>query len=510
MSKEEMEKEINYINNQLDKLGFINKEIISSKEIDTSYIFTYKLNNHIKYIDINLLDDILALQFAEKSNYNIKNNTATIPFENINGFLNKLTVYYMDKGYSFSKISLINYTFKNNKAYATLQVKKTKQRIIDKLIIKGYEDFPEKYVQQLLPKNKKIIFNKKSLETLATKLNSILFISIIKKPQVLFLKDSTLIYVYLKKKKVNQFDGLIGFASNNDSEITFNGYLNLNLNNIFNKGERINLLWKSTENVNKQFDLNMDIPYIFNTRISPVLNLSIYSQDSSFVNIKSQIKLDYHINYKNKIGAIVSNEKSTVLLTNEINSIKNYTLTSYGVNYSYHVPYNNSFYKTKLYIDSSLLYGKRKQKEANFNQKRISFNASYIYSINNKNLIFLKSSNSILLTKKYITNELDRIGGTLNIRGFKNESILSSRNSIVNFEYNYLPNRLTSLYAITDYAYTVNDVNNTKNNLFGFGLGYRKKLKSSILDFSYTVSKIDNHSLNFKNAVVNIKYVSFF
>ena len=87
-----------------------------------------------------------------------------------------------------------------------------------------------------------------------------------------------------------------------------------------------------------------------------------------------------------------------------------------------------------------------------------------MFPINNKNYIFLKNQSAILNSENYVTNELFRIGGTNNIRGVNEESILATRYSVFNLEYRYRPTLSSYIYTITDYSYIEDNFLNEKTN----------------------------------------------
>lgn len=508
MNKQKIQIEKKSIQKQLFRLGYLNFEILSEIEKDSIYTINYKLNAQIKSIHVNLNENKFDDDFIFANT--IENNKIKIRFIDTESFLRKLTKFYEEKGYPFVKISLSNYKVNEISMTADLNITKDIPRKIDKIVIKGYDKFPKRYLSSILKTSHENSFSKRHLESITSKLNTIPFISVIKKPQVLFLKDSTLIYIYLKKKKINQFDGIVGFSTNKNSNIEFNGYLDLSLNNIFNKGEQIDLQWKSTEEQNKQLTLDLKTPYIFNTNLSPNINFSIFSQDSSYIKINSKNILHYHLNYKNKIGLIFQYEKSTNLLEITNINIQNYNSTLYGVNYNYTKRTSMIFYKKKIGIDFNIMFGNSNQNVKKYDKSKFDLKFNYLFQVNTKNLIEVRNNSSFTFLDKYLINEFDRIGGRGNIRGFKENSIPVSKYSVFNFEYNYLINKETSIYSITDYAYTINDVAKIKNSFYSFGLGYKTKLKSSILNFSYVVGKTNNQVINFNNSIVNIEFLSFF
>ena len=77
-------------------------------------------------------------------------------------------------------------------------------------------------------------------------LNSLGFVTTTKPPEILFKEDSTSVYFYLKKLKNNNFDGILGFSSGEENKgLTFNGYINLELNNNLNYIQDKDLVIKS-------------------------------------------------------------------------------------------------------------------------------------------------------------------------------------------------------------------------------------------------------------------------
>jgi len=406
--------------------------------------------------------------------------------------MNKISVFYEQKGYSFTKIKLKNHHIENDTLYTELAIKKNLPRRIDKLVINGYDNFPNIFLKFHLNRSTKNTFNKESILKISKNINTIPFVKQIKKPEVLFLKDSTLIYIYLKKKKTNQFDGLIGFTSNAQAKLIFNGHLNLKLNNIFNKGELIELLWKSTANENKDFNFLVDLPYIFNSRINPKTNFSIYSQDSSFVNIKSKTILNYTINNKHKIGLIAIIDFSSKL---------------FGLNYSYNAPSENNFYKNKSKLTINLLNGKKTVTNNTSNKSELLISLNQLINLNRKSFLFIKNITLANLSNNILNNERYKIGGEKSIRGFKEKSIPSSKHSIFNIDYNYKINHNTYIYTISDFAFAYNK---EQTKFYSIGIGYKTKLKSSILNVNYSTGTDSNTNLNIKKALLNISFINYF
>ena len=154
-------------------------------------------------------------------------------------------------------------------------VSKSNSRTINKIILKGYDKFPQSFVTRYLKIKSDDTFSLDEIKEKSKALNNLVFANQMRDPEVLFSKDSTILYMYLEKTKSNTFDGFLGFGTNeSNGKIEFDGYLNLNLTNNLNYGESLKLLYKSDENDQQTFDLKINAPYILKHLLVLVLILT--------------------------------------------------------------------------------------------------------------------------------------------------------------------------------------------------------------------------------------------
>ena len=154
--------------------------------------------------------------------------------------LKLLNSEFSNQGDPFSTLQLTNIKKQeDDHLFADLIIsEKLQKRTIDSIIIKGYEKFPKSFVKRYLKIKSKQPFNLKTIKDKTAELENLVFASQIKEPEVLFTKDSTLLYIYVEKQKSNAFDGFLGFGTNTETnKIEFNGYLEFKLNNNLNYGE---------------------------------------------------------------------------------------------------------------------------------------------------------------------------------------------------------------------------------------------------------------------------------
>lgn len=505
------------LSNHIDKLqlrGYLEVSVdslIKSDSLCIAYLNPGKRVTTIKVYYNHIPKEVLKEKDLKPYVTEINASYFLIPFLEIPNFMNSLVTVFENKGDSFVKLSLENIELLNQEAKATLKLEQNINRRIDKVIVKGYENFPKNYIDHELNLKTGSVFNKEKIKLASRAINNLPFADERKPPEVLFTNDSTIVYLYLNKKKSNQFDGIVGFASKEESNgIEFNGYLDLAINNIFNSGETIALFWKNNGEDRQRFYLEAEIPYLFNLPLTPKANFELYRQDSTFNNVKANISLLYNFTGKGQLAAEFSTENSNDLLNGTTLGVTSYSNMFYGLSYHYRLLSTDVLFPVRFNIDFSALFGSRTENSASTDQMKFLFNAYYLYPINQKNYVFVRNSSGFLNSDNYFENELYRIGGINNLRGVNEESIFASSYTIFNVEYRFKPNSSSYFYSITDFSYSENKLIRENTNIISLGLGYAFRTKAGLLNLSYAIGKFDNSPFTFDNSKVHIKIISNF
>ncbi len=496
--------ELNSVQKHLKMNGYFLSRIDSVSKKGEKYIAYLNLDKKID--SVLLKHKNIGNQILQK--YNFKNNYIKIPVNQLEEILNDISTFQELKGNAFSKIKLKKLRIENKTLYAEIDLTTSKKRKIDKVIIKGYENFPKSFIKNYLNINSKTTFNKKKLMEISKLYKGLNFVSETKPPETLFKKDSTLIYIYLKKIQESSFDGLVNFNSQENGKLQFNGYLDLKLKNILNKGEQLNLLWNSFGNEKQEFSISVKTPYIYNSKLSPEFTFSLYKQDSTFLNINLNANLKYQI--KNNTNLFVSfnsekSENSTENISNNISTYENYFL---GFGYEYKILKNDMFRNDIFFININPSFGKRKTINNTSQQIKITTTLAYLLDLNRKNSIYFRNKTALLNSTNYFDNELFRIGGNKSIRGFNEQSIFVKNYLLQNIEFRYQTSKSSYMYTITDLALIT--ATNSKEKLYSFGLGYLFNSNSSQINISTAVGTNTKNPLDFKNTQFFVNWVNFF
>ncbi|MCB0387413.1 MAG: hypothetical protein KDD23_01295, partial [Winogradskyella sp.] len=362
---ESISNELTAFRKKLNSLGYIESKMLPLRKEDSIFNAKFLLNTKYNYLNIFFTDSLVSRKILEKLSNNISEGQFSIPIEDTERVLTAINLKLSENGDPFSTLKLSDITI-NNKGEidATLiRSEKTQVRRIDKVIIKGYEKFPKSFLKHYLKIKEQQVFNLTLIKKQITDLNELNFARQLKDPEVLFTKDSTTLYVFIEKVKSNNFDGFIGFGTNEETNnIEFSGYLNLELNNNLNYGESFRLVYKSDENDQKNFLVNLNLPYLFNSPIGTELELSLLKKDSSFSTVNQNAKLFYQINPKNKVFVGIRSIKSNNLLDSLYSNptIQDYASTFYNVRYLYRKRQKeNILFNTKTLLDVQFETGNR-------------------------------------------------------------------------------------------------------------------------------------------------------
>ncbi len=504
---------IDSISTGLQKEGYVHLSSTLLTPNDSSYIAEFELGQKINFIKIyhsSTLDQFNIHDIKEASV--ISDTSFTIPYSRIESTLTSITQKLESLGQTFAELSLSNIKFYKDFAEARLNIQKSSPRHIDKIIIKGYEKFPKSYLRYFLDLKEGAIFNATKIKQASKSINQLDFVKELKPPEILFRADSTVIYLYLAKQKSNTFDGIIGFNSKeNESGLAFNGYLDLELNNIFNNGEAIKVFWKNNGNESQRLKIAAHTPYIFNSPFIIDLNFEIFRQDTTFRTNTLNLNLGYNINKTQTVYASYESDHSNTLDdTNTSLNIESYKKQLFGLQYNFQNKSDDHLFYNKTFLKTSFLIGHRKNNSITNQQFKAQLTVNHIFKVNVKNFIFIQNQSGWLKSDNYLVNELFRIGGVYNLRGFNEESIYTNLFTVFNLEYRYKPNLQSYFYSITDMAYTENQASNLNHNFLSLGIGYAIQTKLGLINLSYATGKQDHNAFDFKNSNIHIKILSVF
>lgn len=499
----------------LQRMGYIDAEIRQlKKENDSSYIVELYLGKKYSNITIFYSKEDFTLKELKQISSEITDTYFSLPIETIPNSLRKLTAIRNQKGNAFARLKLTEIEKnKNGELTALLFLDDGAIRVVDSIAIKGYEKFPRSFLKYYAGVKKGQVFNKKKLVIQSENLNSLGFVSVIKPPEALFRKDSTIVYFYLEKQNNNLFDGILGFATNEETQkLEFNGYLNLELSNNLNYGEQLLLNYKADGKEQMHFRAKAVLPYLFKTPFGLSGELKIFKRDSSFVTTEQQLRVNYQINPASQTYLGYRGLDSNNLLDQTIAGIpiEDFKSKFFTAGVSYIKTQNRRLFPTKTHLSLDLGIGTRERTNSSEDQLQAETQLNNIFQLNKNNSIFVQSTTSVLFSDTYLVNELFRFGGINSIRGFDENSIDASLFSVINTEYRYQFNEAVFAHSIIDLGYFENQTLLLKQKLYSFGLGLGLTTKAGLFRFIVANGSSEGQNFNLSNLKIHVSVSSRF
>ena len=491
----------------LKERGYISAKVKKFIKIDSlNYKIELTRNQKIKYIKLLNID---SLKVDIKSIITDSNDDI-IDFNDLSEKIDSSIKYLSNIGYPFAKIKLDSILLINPQTVESkLIIDYGSERKIDEIKIKGYEDFPLKYIKHLLGIELNTILKLDNVKNRVKILNQTNFARNLKDPEILFTRDSTILYLYIQKIKKNTFDGFLGFDSDDQSgKVKIQGYAKINLINTFNNGENIKIDFISEDNMDRFLNSEIKLPYIFKSPIGLNSGISLVKKDSLYNSRKAFLNLDFSLKDINLGLGYESNNSTSNIDFENIESFKSELLNLFLKYESLDMA--DVLIPISFKLFTSYGYGKKRQLNLNTGLKKLKIDLEKKFSVSNRFKINTRLLNERINSKNLVTNELLRFGGNNSIRGFDQNSIFADNYYLLNTSLNYYVNDTIYIYTLFDFANYENNLLAIKDNLYAGGFGFSSLTKNGYISVNYSKGTNWGKSFNLKNAKLSVIFATFF
>ncbi|MCX6274416.1 MAG: BamA/TamA family outer membrane protein [Bacteroidetes bacterium] len=517
---------------KLQENGYLACSIDSIHTDSTSYTAYLFLGDKYKWAKLSKgnADDAMLSGTGFRSKLYAKK---TFRFDQLAKMENNIIINCENNGYPFALVKLDSISISENAVHASLNVDKNRFCKIDSVIMKGKDVVAPVYIYNYIGIKPGVVYNESKVTRISTRLRELPFVSESRSNEIVFEEKHTKLLLYLEPRKASQFDGVLGVAPDNAGKIILTGEAHLKLQNALRRGEVIELNWKQLSAKTQDLKVHALYPYLFNTPIGIDGNLSIYKQDTTYIDVIKNLGVQYMFNGTNFIKAFVNDKESTLLSTKGFESqtvlpaFADITTTSYGLTIHFEKLDYRFNPRKGFMIETSPSTGNRViKKNGDLNpviydslklratQYHFDFAGDYFIPISQRQVINIGNKSGYVYSPDLFTNELFRIGGLKTLRGFDEESIRASLFTIGKIEYRYLLEQNSFLFAFYNQAWYENksrgEVIDRTDTPYGFGAGINFETKLGIMSVSYALGKQFDNPLYFKNGKVHFGIISYF
>lgn len=450
-----------------------------------------------------------------------KNQTLTL--ENYPQNAEKIVRFLENHGYPFASVNLTTEWENDTTPLYRLHIERGRYTKIDSIVLKGNLKLSKSYLWPYLGLRRKAPYSEKTVQDVAKKLEAIPFATVLQPAGISFEDDKTLLYVFLDKRQVNRFDGYIGFQPVNEmtGKLAVTGELTLALQNIFHIGEQLSLDWRSSERHSQYLNLDASFPFLFRTRFGIDGHFRLDKQDTTYLTLNYHIGIPYHFRHDSYLRPYIDFTQSQLLNTSGIHadtSCMGHRNILYGL--SLQVRNVDNPYQPKLgfelYADAGAgrrrLMPDRHADESDlqgFNFVKTSYRlmgsiTGYI-PIYKQLVLMLRTEAGCMLKGPHYRNEMFKIGGVGQIRGFTENELYASTFLLYSAELRYLFGRNSDVHLFFDGGTYEQQgyYNYLFDNPFGFGLGVNIGVRSGVFYFEYALPRQRGNRISLKTGKIH-------
>ena len=555
---------LNYrIDQELDSIGTLrNLNKVRNYYILNSYLefnidsVVWSENFSNAFLHIGPQYKIVKLNFemdsVETNFQNIKTKYLMNTFDSLRmtAIANEILNNLENIGYPFCQVEA-KYKIIEQGVDAKLFINRGPYFVFDTLHNDGEFVVKKKFIEAYTGIKSGALYNEALFRKAHDKLQQLPFLYSERIPQLIFMKNGKAKpYYYLRKKKSDQLNGIIGLAPNTSSQsipgsknLVFTGEFSLKLNNLFKTAKVLSIQWKSFQARSQELKTYFSFPYVFYKPIGIDLGLDLLKYDTLYTVLQRQIGFQYYTSGINGIKAFykISTTNLNTVDTNQIRASKQFPnfnsiqLSQYGIMTNF-VNLDYKFNPRKGYIfESSLSVGVKQILKDNTisevrfgpnqynlydssilktNQYQYQLKIDYFLPIRERAAFkFGLNLNQVIAPQIYF-NELQREGGINSLKGFNEQSIFASNFNMLDIEYRYLIGLNSHFKVFWNGAYYENKSMGIQDQVFdmpwGFGVGGNIETRAGILSIAYGLGKQKGNNFDLRTGKFHFGINSYF
>jgi outer membrane protein assembly factor BamA len=443
---------------------------------------------------------------------------------------NNILISYENTGYPFVSIASDSIELQPGVLSLNCIIKNGDLITFDSLDITGTKKISGNYFSHYLGIVPKKNYQEKKIREISKRIKELSFLSESKSAEIFFIEKKAKVRLYLKDKKANQFNGILGLMPDNQKpgHYFLTGDITLNLSNSFKHGDQIDFSWKKLETSSQNLTATVQWPYLLNKPIGLSGSLKLYKKDSTYVNVASKIGVPFFLTGSNTLSFYYENCSSTLLSSTgfsaltRLPSVQGYNVNMFGIQ----LWYSNLDYKFNprkgFQVKFLAAYGKKtieKHPKINtelyngvqLNSFRNELSGDFIgyLPVYKKLAIKFRGQVGYINSHNTLQNELYRIGGLASLRGFDEESIYASVYGIGTSELRFLFEQNSAFFVFYDLA-SYQNLDHQVDNPSGFGAGIEFQTGAGIFSLTYALGRQFNNPIEFRNARIHFGFINRF
>ncbi len=457
----------------------------------------------------------------------------------------RMLKYCEDNGYPFAYTTLENVVRKEDGIYAAMKLERGQLIKYDSVVIETDMDVSRGFLQNYLGIRQGDLYNESQLRLISKRLSELPFLQEARPWQMKFTIGGNKLHLYLKEKKANQLNGLIGLQPNTveTGKFLLTADILLGLKNVLGYGESIAATYQNLQYKSPRFHADVAVPYLLGTPFGVEGSFDLFKRDTTFRRTAFDAGVRYQFNATDYVK-VAYQVFSNRLITADTNYVKfnrrlpeNLDVTAKGAVVEFFM--DRTDYRlnprkgwqgrvagsgllrevipndaiTGISDGSGFDYaGLYDTANMNKYQYRVSGAVAYYVTLFKNMVLKTSYSGGYISGDGLFLNELYQLGGFKLLRGFDEQSIYASQYHVGTLELRLLLSRNSYFYLFSDNAYIQTRYNAASRDDYpvSFGAGLTLENKSGIFNVALGLGKRSGDNFQFRQAKIHFGYTAYF
>lgn len=379
----------------------------------------------------------------------------------------------------------------------------------------GNAKVSERFLRNYLQLNVGQPYRQRQIDQISRRLAALPYLSESEAARIYFLNDQAEIYLYAESQRANNFDGMLGvFPNSANNNLLLTGDVNLQLWSVFKQGEQLGFNFRSLQPGTQDLKIKLSWPFLFQTPIGLDADFSLFKRDSTFLEVQSNLGLQYLLNGADWLRLFVENRSYSLLGATLQPGFANVGGNLFGLEYQ-RFRLNRALNPSRGYrFRLGAGAGERRiaatEASAALNQTQYQFkaDAELYWPWMSRWIAVFEVNSRFLVTDQLYQNELYRLGGFKTLKGFDELSINASQFAFLNVEQRFLLDRGSWLYAFWNGGWLKNNAigQGYTDRPYGFGAGITFTNNAGIFSLAYALGSERSNALRLNTAKVHLGY----
>ncbi len=437
-----------------------------------------------------------------------------------------------ENGYPFARVGLTDLLEGQPFYKAKWLVVPGRKVTLDSLIIKGNTRIRRHFLLAVMGLSQGDVYCETRIQRLFPRMRNLGFLDFERPPQLTFTEKYTKLTLWLKRKKTNQFDGILGFLPNEQTgKILFTGQAHIRLENAFNGGEWLELDWRKLQAATQDLKVSTAFPYLFRTPFGIDYNLKLFRRDSTFLDAQQTLGALYYFDGLDALRFFFSRRDVNQLTNSRISDVgsalkqSDVEVLSYGLGLrlvrldnrmnprkGLRIQINASIGTKSWSPPSSINDSLRSLVPGKSTQWSGDAWLEWYLPIYKRLTLLLGGRGGMLQGGAVQPSEALRFGGLQTLRGFDDESLRATAFGIGTAELRFLLDKNSNIMFFYNRAYYQRLVveDRSFDRPFGFGAGITFETKAGMFALTYALGKQLDNPLLLRAAKVHFGIISTF